>query len=65
MRDFLAILGLTMSATERDIRRKYMQMARTCHPDKNDPAVTGRNNEEATHFFQLLGSAYRFLRGEV
>ena len=65
MRDSLAILGLTMSATERDIRRKYMQMARTCHPDKNDPAVTGCNNEEATHFFQLLGSAYRFLRGEV
>ena len=62
--DSLAILGLTLQddITERHIRRKYMELARKYHPDKNNPEESGRNHEEATQFFQLLNNAHTYLR---
>jgi len=64
MHDSLGILGLSLhdEITERHVRRRYMQMARKYHPDKNNPEESGRNHVEATHFFQLLNNAHAYLR---
>jgi hypothetical protein len=62
--DSFAILGFSLEdgATERQVRRRYMEMARKYHPDKNKPEETGRNHDEATIFFQLLNNAQSHLR---
>ena len=64
LHDSFAILGFTLEdgVTERQVRRRYMEMARIHHPDKNDPTKTGRNHDEATQFFQLLNNAQSYLR---
>jgi len=60
----MSSIGLTIEdeISERHIRRRYMEMARKFHPDKNNPEETGRNHDEATHFFQLLNNAHTYLR---
>ena len=65
--DSLDILGFSLedNVTERHIRRRYMQMARKYHPDKNIPEETGRNQEEATRYFQLLNNAQAYLRDRL
>ena len=67
LRDSLAILGFSLgdNVSEMQIRRRYMQMARKYHPDKNKPEETGRNQEEATQFFQLLNNAQAYLRDRL
>ena len=62
--DSFAILGFSLedNATERQIRRRYIEMARKYHPDKNNPSESGRNHEEATKYFQLLNNAQSHLR---
>ena len=64
LHDSFAILGFSLEdgATERQVRRRYMEMARKYHPDKNKPEETGRNHHEATIFFQLLNNAQSHLR---
>ena len=50
LRDSLVILGFALkdNITERHVRRRFMEMSRRYHPEKNIPAETGRNTEEAT-----------------
>ena len=64
LQDYLAILGYTLQddISERHIRRRYMEMARKFHPDKNNPEESGSNQDEATVFFQLLNNAQSYLR---
>jgi len=51
------ILGLGLGASETEIKVHYRQLARTYHPDKNDPATTGQTAKEASEFFKLLNNA--------
>jgi hypothetical protein len=65
LKDSFAILGYSLEegypATERKIRRRYIELARKFHPDKNNPSESGRNHEEATQYFQLLNNAQVYL----
>ena len=47
----LRILGLEPDATPTEVKRKYRQLVKAVHPDKN-PAPNAR------HFFQLVQEAY-------
>ena len=64
LKDSLGILGFSMNeiVTESQVRRRYMELARKFHPDKNNPSTSGRNREEATTYFQLINNAQQYLR---
>jgi DnaJ-class molecular chaperone len=53
--DYYAILGVSRTATQEDIRRAYQQAALRCHPDRNN------QSREATEEFQRLADAYYVL----
>ena len=59
--DSLGILGFTLSdnVSERQVRRRYIELARKYHPDKNEPAESGRNKNEATIYFQLISNTHQ------
>lgn len=50
-----SILDVPKNAEPKDIKKKYYELARVCHPDKNpdDPAATTN--------FQKLNEAYKIL----
>lgn len=55
--DYYAVLGVPRTATEAELKRAYLSLARSHHPDKNPHRV-----EEATLCFKLIGEAYSVLR---
>ncbi len=55
MPDYYAILGLTHTCTQEEIRRKYRQLAMRYHPDRN----AGDTRAEAR--FKEIAEAYRIL----
>ena len=63
----LGIIGFNLSnnVSERQVRRKYMELARKYHPDKNVPAKSGRDKEEATIYFQLINNSQQYLRNII
>ena len=67
LRDSLGILGFNLNeiVTERQVRRRYIELARKYHPDKNVPAKSGRNKEEATNYFQLINNAQQYLQNII
>ena len=58
----LTILGLGLGASGTEIKVHYRQLARTYHPDKNNPNITGLTTENASEFFKLLNNANDYLR---
>jgi curved DNA-binding protein CbpA len=58
----LTILGLGLGASETEIKVHYRQLARTYHPDKNNPNTTGLTAEDASELFKLLNKANDYLR---
>lgn len=50
------ILGIPPTASEREIKKAYMEMARLHHPDKN------QGNQESTERFQEISAAYEILK---
>ena len=62
MVDYLAILDLTRRANEHEAILSYRKLARKCHPDKNNIAITGMNALEATTHFKLLSNTFSFVR---
>lgn len=54
-RDFYAILGVTRSADEREIKAAYRKLAKQYHPDANP-------GEDTTEKFQEVNRAYEVLR---
>jgi len=69
MRDPYTILGVTRSASEKDIKSAYRKLAKKYHPDQNpdDPTAHGKF-AEATHAYDLLSDAEKrgqYDRGEI
>lgn len=69
MRDPYTVLGVTRSASEKDIKSAYRKLAKKFHPDQNpeDPAAHEKF-AEATHAYDLLNNLEKrgqFDRGEI
>ncbi len=69
MRDPYTVLGVTRSASEKDIKSAYRKLAKKYHPDQNpdDPSAHGKF-AEATHAYDLLNDKDKraqFDRGEI
>ena len=61
-RDSLGILNLPRTLTEREIKIRYRQLARTYHPDKYNSTTDKMSKSEAQEHFKLLNNAYESLR---
>ncbi len=59
--DSLKCLGLSLEATEREVRVNFRQLSRVYHPDKHKPEQTGLTQREAIEKFQLINNAYSYL----
>jgi len=56
-RDYYNILGVEKSASEKDIKRAYRQLAREFHPDKNpDDATAEEKFKEINEAYEVLGN---------
>jgi DnaJ-class molecular chaperone len=69
MRDPYTVLGVSRSASEKDIKSAYRKLAKQFHPDQNpdDPSAHGKF-AEATHAYDLLNDSEKraqFDRGEI
>ena len=69
MRDPYTVLGVSRSASEKDIKSAYRKLAKKYHPDQNpdDPSAHGKF-AEATHAYDLLNDAEKrgqYDRGEI
>jgi DnaJ homolog subfamily B member 6 len=54
-RDYFAVLGLSRSATDADVKKAYRKLAVQWHPDKN------RENPKAEEYFKRIAEAYEVL----
>ena len=59
--DLYAILGISKSASQLDIRRAYRNKARETHPDKS----AGEDKELATIKFRAIVDAYEVLSDDI
>ena len=69
MRDPYSVLGVSRSASEKDIKSAYRKLAKKYHPDQNpdDPGAHGKF-AEATNAYDLLNDKDKraqFDRGEI
>ncbi len=55
MEDFYAIFGITQSATPEEVKKKYRELAKLYHPDKNS------SNPNSMEFFKKIQAAYETL----
>src|SRR5882762_7301017 len=57
-KDYYAVLGVSASATQDEIKKKYRKLAAKHHPDKNqnDPKAADRF-KEISEAYQVLGDA--------
>ncbi|KAM8962324.1 dnaJ homolog subfamily A member 3, mitochondrial isoform 2-T2 [Pelodytes ibericus] len=57
--DYYQILGVPRNASQKEIKRAYIELAKKYHPDKN------KDDPEAKTKFSQLGEAYEVLSDEV
>ena len=69
MRDPYSVLGVSKSASEKDIKSAYRKLAKTWHPDQNpDDKKAHEKFAEATAAYDLLSdktNRAQFDRGEI
>jgi DnaJ-class molecular chaperone len=69
MRDPYTVLGVSRSASEKDIKSAYRKLAKKYHPDQNpDDPTAHAKFAEATHAYDLLNDKEKrgqFDRGEI
>jgi len=69
MRDPYTVLGVSRSASEKDIKSAYRKLAKKYHPDQNpDDPTAHAKFAEATHAYDLLSDVAKrgqFDRGEI
>ena len=53
-RDYYKVLGVTRSATDREIKQAYRKLARQYHPDLNDGADAEDRFKEVTEAYEVL-----------
>ena len=59
-KDFYAVLGVSASATQDDIKKQYRKLAARYHPDKNpNDAKAADRFKEISEAYQVLGDAER------
>ncbi|MEM1182891.1 MAG: DnaJ domain-containing protein [Acidobacteriota bacterium] len=59
--DFYSILGVARNATARDVKKRFMQLARERHPDR----FSGAEKDEAEKQFQAITEAFNVLSDPV
>lgn len=57
-KDFYKILGVSKSATNKEIKKKYRELAHKLHPDKN------KGNKKSEEEFKAVSEAYEILSEE-
>ena len=62
MWDSFKVFGLGIGAGETRVKVQFRALSRIYHPIKHKPEQTGKTNEEAATFFQLINNAYSYLR---
>ena len=55
--DPYAILGLERSASDEEVKKRYLELVHVLHPDKSGTPATGR-------FFQMVQAAYELIKRE-
>jgi DnaJ-class molecular chaperone len=62
MNDSLKCMGLSLSATERELKVRFRLLSRKYHPEKHKSEETGLSDEQAKAKFQEFNNAYAYLR---
>ncbi len=65
MFDSLKIFGLGYAATYREVKAQYRALARIWHPDQHKPERTGKSDDEAKKFFQLINNSHDYLKSKL
>ena len=65
MYDSFKILGLSLGASETEVKIAYRKLSRKYHPDKHNSEETGLSDAEAVQFFQHLNNAHAYLRDRL
>lgn len=58
-KSFYDVLGVTQSASKEEIKSKYREMAKKCHPDLN------RDDKNAEKKFREITEAYEVLESDI
>ena len=61
-RNYIGILQLPITATEREIKVQYRRLARIYHPDKYDGSTIPMIKDQVQEHFKLINNAYKLLR---
>jgi len=64
-RDYYAIIGVSSSATQKEISKAFRAQARKLHPDKLPPGASEATKQQAKKAFQELALAYEVLSDDT